>query len=453
MGYLRFFSSLTETLTAIALGGGYLSLFLITFLEGLPLIGILIPGHVAVVAAGFLISVGVFQVKWVVVITIVGAVAGDYVSFALGHRYGWPLIERLRGWFFIKNDHLEKAKQLLATHTGKALIIGRFNPVTRGIMPFLVGASRSPSSRFWLWNIVGAVAWVLSSLLLGYGLGFGYHLAAGEVGKLALAAVLLGLLIIWAYRFVNARFHIFRRYELFVLGLNFVALLVLARMIQDAFAAQSFMAGFDTWVNIFMMCLSGLAPATLAATCFSFAKVPSLVPVAAWVSALGGVVMASIVTIILGIILAARAKWRSSSILLLSMGSVVVAIGWLKDFFARARPDNLLLPAHPAWLSWLFDQANLAADPSFPSGHAAMAAALSVVVAYLWSPKIRSWMARELFIVLCVLIPIVVGLSRVVLNVHWASDVIAGWSLGVFCATSAILLVRYIGALIEDRVL
>jgi undecaprenyl-diphosphatase len=108
MAYLRFFSSLSEVLTAIAVGGGYASLFLIMFLEGMPLIGILIPGHVTIVAAGFLASVGVLGIVPVIVIGIAGAVAGDYGSFLLGRRYGWPLIDRLRRYFFIKDAHLER---------------------------------------------------------------------------------------------------------------------------------------------------------------------------------------------------------------------------------------------------------------------------------------------------------------------------------------------------------
>ena len=61
MPYLGFFSALSDTLVAIAVGGGYTTLFLVTLLEGVPLIGVLIPGHVAIIAAGFVASTGVFN--------------------------------------------------------------------------------------------------------------------------------------------------------------------------------------------------------------------------------------------------------------------------------------------------------------------------------------------------------------------------------------------------------
>jgi len=447
MAYLRFFSALREVIISIAIGGGYVSLFLVTFLEGIPLIGILIPGHVAIIGAGFLVAVGVFNPWVVIVITIVGAILGDFLSFYLGRLFGWPLIDRLRRFFFVKDLHIEKAKRLLQEHTGKALIIGRFNPVTRGIMPFLVGANRAPAGSFWIWNGIGAAAWVVSSVALGWGIGLGYHLAAGFMGQMVVVALIAGLLIAWGYRFVNIRFHIFRRYDLFALGLNLIALFSLARMIQDRLLdpAKSFMIGFDYWVNGIMARFAPVAAAS---------SYPRIIEIASWTSALGGITAVSIVTVIMGIALSLWHRWRSAAILLLSVGSTALSVGWIKGIFMlSSRPDNLVIPpaAHGS-LSFLFDQASLVTDPSFPSAHAAFAAAFFVVVAYLFTYKIRHWVWRELFVVVCVILIAAIGMSRLVLNVHWASDVIAGWSLGVFCATASILLVRYVGALLYEKV-
>jgi undecaprenyl-diphosphatase len=80
-----------------------------------------------------------------------------------------------------------------------------------------------------------------------------------------------------------------------------------------------------------------------------------------------------------------------------------------------------------------------------------MAAAFFIILAYLLAPKIHSWIKRELMIVICVLVVIAIGLSRIILNVHWFSDVIGGWSLGIFFATASILLVRYVGVLVIKK--
>jgi len=452
MGYLHFFSTLTDTLAAIAINGGYASLFLVMVLEGVPIIGIIVPGHVAILGAGFLVAAGVFNVYIVIIVATVGAVAGDYLSFVLGRRFGWSFIDRVRRFLFIKDAHIEKAKKLLGTHTGKALIVGRMNPVTRGIMPFLVGANHTPVGSFWVFNVIGATLWVVASVIIGYGVGLGTHLAAGFLGRAVVVAILCGILIIWGYRFVNLRFHIFRRYELFALGLNLVSLYILSRTISDAISNAPFLAGFDEWVNSFMLCLSGTFPAAMNTLCVAYPTAPSLVPVAAWVSAIGSPTVLSYIAVAICLLLAYRKRWRSSVIMLLSVGSANFAAGWMKDFFDIGRPHDMILPFSNLG-NWLFDSASLASNPSFPSGHAAFAAAFFVILGYLVAPKIHSWWVwRELFIVACVLVPIAIGLSRVILDVHWASDVIAGWALGVFCATASILLVRYVGALFVEKV-
>ena len=440
MEYLHFFSALRDTVVAFAVGGGYVALFLVLFLEGMPLLGIAIPGHVAVISGGFLAATGVLNFLWVVVLSFTAAVLGDYVSYLLGRMFGWPLIEKLRPFFFISESVITKARDFLGAHTGKALFLGRFNPVTRGLMPFFVGANHMPVKKFWVWNSIGAFVWVLSSVVAGYALGLGFHAIAGLTGKALVIAVISGILIIWGYKFVNARFHIFKRYELFILGLNLASILILFRMIEDAFSAAPFMAAFDLYVNVSIneFILRDLGK--------------SLVVAASWINALGGTVMMAVFTLVGAIVLLSHRKWRSVAILLLSMGSTALLVGQIKEFILRIRPENLVTIEAPGLINFLFDNASKFIEPSFPSGHAAFAAAFFVAVAYLAAPRIKSWIRRELFIVVSVILVLAIGISRLVVSAHWASDVVAGWALGVFCATASVLLVRYLGTLVAGIV-
>ena len=216
------------------------------------------------------------------------------------------------------------------------------------------------------------------------------------------------------------RFHIFKRYELFALILNVLSFWVLVKTMEDAWAVQSFMAQFDIWVNQFMVNLTTHV-------------MPIVGTIAGFVSAVGGTKVVAIVGVLFSVVFIMSKRWRSATLMILSVGSTGFMIELMKIFFMRARPENAL---------------QVLSDYSFPSGHAALAAAFFVAIAYLFTPKIHSWIKRELLIVICVLSIIVIGFSRVVLNVHWVSDVVAGWSLGIFCATATILLVRYVGTLI-----
>ena len=417
---IHFFSFFTNNLEGWIAAGGYPFLFLTVFLEGLPLLGTAVPGHVTIFFAGFLAKVGILNLWWVIAIAIIAAILGDYMGFFLGRKYGLSLIDRFKPYFFITDEHVAKAQGLLTKHTGKAMIIGRMSPVTRALMPFLVGAGGTTVGKFWLFNIVGGIIWAGGSVLIGYALGFGYHAAAGYFGRAIVIAIIAAIVIIWGYRFVNMRFHIFRRYELFALILNLLSLWALAEMIKDALSPVPFMAGFDIWVNGYVATNVG----------------PILAGISNFVSTVGGTIVTGGLGLLLVVYFAVKDKWRSAAIMFISISSASILVATLKEFFMRARPPYGLVYIDPT-------------DWSFPSGHAALAAAFFIVLAYLLSPKLKKWVTRELFIVVCVLAIIAIGLSRIILNVHWASDVIAGWSLGVFCATASILLVRYIGGLVK----
>jgi len=99
-------------------------------------------------------------------------------------------------------------------------------------MPFVVGANHTAEKKFWTYNIIGGFLWALSSILLGYIFGAGYEAASGTTGKFILIEICLALIISWGYRFVNVRFHIFQKYELFVLGINILSLAGLGILMQ-----------------------------------------------------------------------------------------------------------------------------------------------------------------------------------------------------------------------------
>ncbi|MEK7501767.1 MAG: bifunctional DedA family/phosphatase PAP2 family protein [Patescibacteria group bacterium] len=423
MPFEYLFSNIVNYIEIGATHGGYVFLFLISIIEAVPLIGATVPGHTAVIISGFLARIGIFNIWIVIILASLGAIIGDMIGFHLGKKYGMSLIDRFKSRFFISEKHIEKTRSLINKHTGKALIIGRFNPLTRPLMPFIVGTSHVRTGTFWIYNIIGGILWATSSVMIGYIFGSGYRAAAQYAGKGIVVAILATLLIIWGYRFVNMRFHIFRRYELFALILNILSFWALAKTMEDAWAVQSFMAQFDIWVNQFMASLT-------------INIMPIEGTIAGFVSAIGGTKAVIAAGTLISVIFILRKRWRSAVIMILSIGSTGFIIELMKTFFMRARPENAL---------------QILNDYSFPSGHAALAAAFFIVIAYLFTPKIHSWVKRELFIVICVLVIILIGVSRIVLNVHWVSDVIAGWSLGIFCATATILLVRYVGALVTRK--
>lgn len=426
MPYADQFLALANHLETIIAQGGYLILGLFTLLEGLPVIGMVVPGHAAIIAAGFLARVGTLDLLTVIIIAVCGAVVGDYTGFWLGRKYGMAFIERIRPNLLVKDAHIDKARDLLARHTGKTMILGRFTPATRALMPFLVGASHTSTAKFWFFNLLGGICWATSSILLGYIFGAGYSAAANYAGRFILGGIIIALIIVWGYRFINTRYHVFRRYELFTLILNIFALLVLVFMFQDAASAQPFMVKFDVWVSTFMNAHNnGSALNSILASLAEF------------ISKAGSTVVMGILALIFSAVMYSQKRWRSFAVMVLSVGATAMIVGLLKHFFLRSRPE--------------FALETLINDPSFPSGHASLSAAFFTAFVYLIAPKIHSRNKREGVFVIAVLAVMAIGISRLVLNVHWASDVIAGWALGLFIATASILLVRYANALVFPK--
>jgi membrane protein DedA with SNARE-associated domain len=397
--------------------GGYGLLLAAVFFEALPLIGSLIPGHVILLSAGFFAKLGILDLASVLAISASAAILGDMVSFFLGKRWGNELLYKFGRRLYLKPEYIERTKSLIHQHTRKAIVFGKFSPITRPFMAFIIGSNHVHHKTFLLYNIIGGVLWTFASVIIGYLFGASYPFISQYIGQFIFTAIIVSILMIWGYRVVNRQFHVFKRYELFMLGLNLLSLWVLLKTIQDSLSRTSFLANFDIYVSVFM----------------HEHVTPAIIKIAAFLGYWGDTEAFFALGLVIGFAFLLKNKWRRAGVLLLSVSSTAMAVQWAKAFFMRARPENAI---------------ELAQGASFPSGHASLSAAFFIACLYVFVPRINSWILRELFIVVCVVTIIVVGLSRVILNVHWASDVIAGWSLGIFLATASVLFIRYAAAVL-----
>jgi membrane-associated phospholipid phosphatase len=136
------------------------------------------------------------------------------------------------------------------------------------------------------------------------------------------------------------------------------------------------------------------------------------------VSFIGNWEVAVAVIAVAVIVLWNRRRRSALALALACAGSeVVVYLG--KAGFGRPRP--------PAVLSALIEL-----DASFPSGHANISVALYALGFYLLFRMVRSVRLKRLFLVLACLFPLLIGFSRLYLGVHYLSDVLAGWGVGLW---------------------
>ena len=195
------------------------------------------------------------------------------------------------------------------------------------------------------------------------------------------------------------------------------ALLTLAFVVIGGEVAEGDTRGFDTQLLHFaqtlrvahpgiagvMRDLSGLGSTTVL-TLFTLLAVSYLVIVSQRVTAL--LVASSVIS-----------------------GSILVSA--FKSLYGRLRPDGALADI-------------LVPGMSFPSGHASMSAIVFLTLGALIAATRDSVAERAFIFATATLLTLLVGISRIVLGVHWTTDVIGGWAFGAGWGLLWLLLARYV---------
>jgi membrane-associated phospholipid phosphatase len=122
-------------------------------------------------------------------------------------------------------------------------------------------------------------------------------------------------------------------------------------------------------------------------------------------------------------------KWYFIKMLTISVSTLGLMLG-LKYFFNRPRPLIPLLKEVPGL--------------SFPSGHAFMSFIFYGMLIYLAHREIKNKWLKWTFVFLLGFIILGIGLTRVYLRVHYASDVLAGFCFGVMSLVILLWLLRII---------
>ena len=150
--------------------GGMLGLILIVFAETGLMVGFFLPGDSLLITAGIFAARGALNIWWLNAALIAAAIVGDATGYWIGFRTGKALFNRPNSFFF-RREHLVKTHEFYEKHGGKTIIIARFMPIVRTFAPVVAGIGTMTYRRFALYNITGAVLWVMSMTLTGFFLG------------------------------------------------------------------------------------------------------------------------------------------------------------------------------------------------------------------------------------------------------------------------------------------
>jgi len=178
----------------------YVVLFLIIFGEtGLVVLPFL-PGDSLLFIAGAFSASGHMHPGFLIALLIAAAILGNTLNYFIGRSIGVRVYSmNLR---FLDRNALARTHAFYEKHGGKTVILARFIPLVRTFAPFVAGVAAMPFARFQLFNIVGAVTWVMSLVLGGYFFGnlpfVREHL--NTIVLLGIASALLPLVVVGVWK-------------------------------------------------------------------------------------------------------------------------------------------------------------------------------------------------------------------------------------------------------------
>jgi membrane-associated protein len=149
-----------------------LAVTLIIFLETAFILTSFLPGDSLLFLTGLALATSTSWLPdWLGFILIwLAAFIGTQVGYWVGYKIGPPLFEQNRN-FILNEKVLARTHEFFEKYGARAVVLARFVPILRALIPMLAGISRMDLKRFTQLNLIGATVWVGVFMLAGYWLG------------------------------------------------------------------------------------------------------------------------------------------------------------------------------------------------------------------------------------------------------------------------------------------
>ena len=421
----QWFSELLQTMSGMHAIWGYVAVFTITFVESLAFIGLFVPGGLIIIVSGLGISHGYLDPTLTILAAVIGAIAGDSLSYSLGKRSSTAALARL-----IKPEHIARAEVFMQRYGSISILAARFVGVVRAIVPFFAGMTRMPMRTFMFWNVVSAIAWAVSFIFAGVIFGNLWRVLGTwttRAGLLTFSLIGLVALFLWAAH-VLARaidslapyWHAYgQRHGALARQVLFWSILVtctgLFTWCLYGVMHQSFIGSIDYRVENLLL----LFRDTRLATFF------------VGVTMLGKDIFAALTILVIITLLALYQRRRYIIPFLITVVGAIATSTLFK--YLIERPRSL----HASYLETTY---------SFPSGHSTIILAIYGFLAFILVSQTTSWQRKVQHIAGAALLVALVGFSRLYLGVHYTRDVLAGYLIAGFWLTLGIAWAQTFGA-------
>jgi undecaprenyl-diphosphatase len=430
----------------------YLLVGFFAFAETGAFVGLVVPGETVMLLGGAVAGQGAIDIYLLIAIAWFAAWAGDTTSFFIGRRLGREFVIKHGPRVGIGHERFEKVEDYFSRHGGKTIFIGRFISLVRAFAPFIAGSSGMRYRAFVPYSILGTGLWASAHILVGYFFSRSIESAAKYAGRGAfvlattIVVVVVVVTVVRHFRIAENR----RRAVAWMEGKPVTRwLVVLTRRFRPQLRflwervtpGGTFGLEFTSLMAIFAVAsfvliaytviVSGDAgPTPGDTTAIEIAerlRAGWLTDLAKVFTHLGSAAVTGLLVLTGAVLLVARRRWAEFGVLIGGVVLIFAGVHEIKDAIDRPRPGGGLIEV---------------SGSSFPSAHAAYST-FYVWLAVTIVMRLRPGMARGAAVVVAgIALTALVGLSRVYLNVHYLSDISAGWALGAasfsLCAAVAL---------------
>jgi len=430
-------------------GLAYSAIFLVSLSESLALVGLLVPGTVIMFGVGAVVATGSLELAPVLLLAAAGAIAGDGVSFWLGHHYQ----EKLRRvWPFSRYPGiLNNGEAFFKQHGGKSVLFGRFVGPVRPVIPVVAGMMGMGPLHFSIVNVLSAVGWALVYILPG--VFFGTSLAvAGAVSTRLAVLIFLLLAVTWGFIWLGRKLVFLAGHQgpIWLAALKdwaaadtpvhwgafpvkrFCAYLFLRQQGEELFFVFLVMTLFAAGWGFLGVLQDVLAkdPLVLADQSvyhfFQSLRTPWADHAFVAVTEFGDSFVNICLTGAILLVLLGKRCFRAAGFWALTLLGGLLGVQLLKWLLHLPRPVALYQGASAY---------------GFPSGHTTMSVVLFGFLGILLARGLAGALRWGIFVTV-LLISFVIALSRLYLGAHWLSDVLGGFFIGTSWA--ALLGIAYL---------
>ncbi len=174
----------------------YALLFAIIFVETGVVVMPFLPGDSLLFVVGALCGLGLMNLPLTLALLVVAAALGDQVNYSVGRWFG-PRVFKWEQSRFFNRQAFDRTHAFYEKYGPFALIAGRFMPFVRTFVPFVAGVGEMTRSKFTLFNVLGAIIWVVGVTMAGYLFG-NLPWVKANLSKIIWAMILVpGLFVLW----------------------------------------------------------------------------------------------------------------------------------------------------------------------------------------------------------------------------------------------------------------